>query len=561
MNDKIASNYEKEPSLFQLIRGLTGNELRDERASFIIAAVLNLLATLSVLSIPWLIQKVIDEVLPSRDTQGLAVYALIIMAGLILYITLWSVHISKIAGSVERVFYRVREKLMMSILSKRHDFYGCFKEGDLITRVSADVEMVATTFFERAVSATLSFLIAIVIAVTIVIWKWELGLISLASIALYGLLVNKLGEPVSRLSAKVREALSGQNTTAIDLINGEKEIRFFHQQKEMVERFGVAADKFREANTRLLRYTWITLSAEEAIGMIIGFIPFLAGGLLICLQLDPTLSVGVLFAYYTYVSHLMLALYDGVEGITKFMGVRPAVERISEILNWPGEQAKADSRTTLLPDNEKFEFRNVSFSYPGGKPVISDLSLELNRGGKLAIMGGSGSGKSTLLSLLLRFQDPVSGEIMFGGHNIREYSLQFYRSQIGYVRQDTHLFRMTMSENISFGWYNVPEEKVHETARLVKLDDVIRAMPKGYETIYGEGGVFLSGGQKQRMALARAIIRDPALLVLDEFTSALDGNTESEILDMVFELFKDQAIICVTHSPLVAERFDRVIRL
>ena len=376
MNDKIASKDEKEPSLFQLIRGLTGNELREERASFIIAAVLNLLATLSVLSIPWLIQKVIDEVLPARDTQGLAVYALIIMAGLILYITLWSVHISKIAGSVERVFYRVREKLMMSILSKRHDFYGRFKEGDLITRVSADVEMVATTFFERAVSATLSFLIAIVIAATILIWKWELGLISLASIALYGLLVNKLGEPVSRLSARVREALSGQNTTAIDLINGEKEIRFFHQQKEMVERFGVAADKFRETNTRLLRYTWITLS-----------------------------------------------------------------------------------------------------------------------------------------------------------------------------------------ENISFGWYNVPEEKVHETARLVKLDDVIRAMPKGYETIYGEGGVFLSGGQKQRMALARAIIRDPALLVLDEFTSALDRNTESGILDMVFELFKDQAIICVTHSPLVAERFDRVIRL
>lgn len=450
---------------------------------------------------------------------------------------------------------------MNSVLHKNHIFFNSHSEGDLMTRISSDVELMATTFFEKGLNATLQFLIAFVIAVTIMVWYWQLGLVSIISIFGYALLVNNLNSPLGKLSSAVRNALSKLNTSAIDLIDGEKEIRFFRQQKEMVGLFGKNADNYRKANTKLLKFTWITLNITESTGLFIGIIPFLFGGWLICLNYDPSLTTGVLFAYYTYVVNMMVTLYDGVEGITRFTNARPVLERIDQVLSWEEEQTEGENAGHPLPKDESVEFRNVSFSYPGGKEIIKNFSLVVEPGEKVAIMGGSGSGKSTLLSLLLRFQKPTQGEILFGGVPVDRYPVQFYRSNLGYVRLETHLFRIGMAENIAFGWYDVPLNQVEEVAKLVQLDELIGKMPDGYKTVYGEKGVEMSGGQKQRVALARAIIRDPAVLILDEFTSALDKKTESEILTMVLRIFKSQTIICVTHSPEVSERFDRIVRL
>ncbi|MBN8545378.1 MAG: ABC transporter ATP-binding protein [Ignavibacteria bacterium] len=551
----------KEVSLIQLTRKILGEDLIVEKYSFLFAALLNILSTLCLMGVPWLLQQMIDEVLPARDISRVIMYGGFIALALIIRSFLWGLHISRLAGAVERVFYRLRCRLMNSVLHKNHIFFNSHSEGDLMTRISSDVELMATTFFEKGLNATLQFLIAFVIAVTIMVWYWQLGLVSIISIFGYALLVNKLNSPLGKLSSAVRNALSKLNTSAIDLIDGEKEIRFFRQQKEMVGLFGKNADNYRKVNTKLLKFTWITLNITESTGLFIGIIPFLFGGWLICLNYDPSLTTGVLFAYYTYVVNMMVTLYDGVEGITRFTNARPVLERIDQVLSWEEEQTEGENAGHPLPKDESVEFRNVSFSYPGGKEIIKNFSLVVEPGEKVAIMGGSGSGKSTLLSLLLRFQKPTQGEILFGGVPVDRYPVQFYRSNLGYVRQETHLFRIGMAENIAFGWYDVPLNQVEEVAKLVQLDELIGKMPDGYKTVYGEKGVEMSGGQKQRVALARAIIRDPAVLILDEFTSALDKKTESEILTMVLRIFKSQTIICVTHSPEVSERFDRVIRL
>ena len=551
----------KEISLFNLTKKILGDDLIIEKYSFLFAAILNILSTLCLMGVPWLLQQMIDEVLPARDISRVIIYGGLIASALVIRSFLWGIHIARLAGAVERVFYKLRCRLMTSVLHKNHLFFNTHSEGDLITRISSDVELMATTFFEKGLNATLQFLIAFVIAVTIMIWYWQLGLVSIISIFGYALMVKKLNAPLGKLSSAVRDALSKLNSSAIDLIDGEKEIRFFRQQNEMVGLFSKNADNYRKTNTKLLKFTWITLNITESTGLFIGIIPFLFGGWLICLNYDPTLTTGVLFAYYTFVVNMMVTLYDGVEGITRFSNARPVLERIDQVLEWDEEQIEGENAGHPLPADESVEFRNVSFSYPGGKDIIKNLSLKVEPGEKVAIMGGSGSGKSTLLSLLLRFQKPTDGEILFGGVPVDKYPLQFYRSNLGYVRQDTHLFRVGMSENIAFGWYDVPFDQVKAVAKLVQLDDLIEKMPEGYKTVYGEKGVEMSGGQKQRVALARAIIRDPAVLILDEFTSALDKKTESEILTMVLRIFKSQTIICVTHSPEVSERFDRIVRL
>ncbi len=176
-------------------------------------------------------------------------------------------------------------------------------------------------------------------------------------------------------------------------------------------------------------------------------------------------------------------------------------------------------------------------------------------------MGASGCGKTTIASLLLRFLRPTQGEIRFGGKNIQEYSYPMYLSFFSYVSQPTHLFGQSVADNIAMGWYHVPLDRIKEIASLVRMDDFIDGLPDAYGTVLGKNGVDFSGGQRQRLALARALIRDPEILVLDEFTSALDRDVEQEIIDDLLRVFANQTIICITHSPSVAGRFDRVVRL
>jgi ATP-binding cassette subfamily B protein len=193
--------------------------------------------------------------------------------------------------------------------------------------------------------------------------------------------------------------------------------------------------------------------------------------------------------------------------------------------------------------------------------VLEGFSLRIEPGEKVAITGPSGAGKSTLVRLLLRFLLPSSGELLFGDRPVQDYDLGFYCTFFGYVSQSTHLFGLPIGENIAMGWYGVPEERIREVAGLVRLDPVIRRLPEGYDTVIGSGGTRLSGGQEQRLALARALVREPEVLVLDEFTSGLDREVEDAILDDLFRVFADQSILCITHSESVAARFDRVVRL
>lgn len=340
---------QKKPSLRALTFEVMGEEIKSEKYGFIWAGVFHLLSTLSVIAIPWILQQIVDTVLPEKDMGRLYLYSGAIVASVLMFILLYSIHIHWLTHAVEHAFARLRRRLMASILSKEHGFFGTYTDGDLITRTSSDLEMVSNVFFDQAINALFSFLFSLVLAVAILIWKWELGVVSLLSILVYGWAVSHIGNPVEKRSAKVRDAMSRQNTTTMDLIGGEKEIRFFRQQRQMVERFEKDSEEYRVKNTRFRAFSSISLGAAEVCGVLIGIIPFLFGGWLILIEYDPTLTIGVLFAYYTYVANLILQLFQTVEGTTKFAGVRPVLERLEEILSWPEEPETEDMDAGPLP--------------------------------------------------------------------------------------------------------------------------------------------------------------------------------------------------------------------
>lgn len=241
--------------------------------------------------------------------------------------------------------------------------------------------------------------------------------------------------------------------------------------------------------------------------------------------------------------------------------VLPSINRIEEMLEFPEISGEEEMSLEDVPPVSDIEFKDVSFAYSPTRDVLNNLKLAIAPGEKVAIMGPSGSGKSTIVQLLLRFLKPTHGSILFGAKDISSYPLAFYLSYFAYVRQETHLFRQTIRENISMGWYGVPLKDIRRVAALVRMDEVIEKLPQGYDTVFGQDGLNLSGGQKQRLALARALVRDPAILVLDEFTAGLDRQVEEEILEDLFRVFQHQTIICITHNKNVAERFDRIIHL
>jgi ATP-binding cassette subfamily B protein len=206
-------------------------------------------------------------------------------------------------------------------------------------------------------------------------------------------------------------------------------------------------------------------------------------------------------------------------------------------------------------------FCDVHFAYPGREPILRGMDLRIDEGERIALLGASGSGKSTLAALMLRSIVPAKGRILQEGVPIAHIPLGLYLSQIGYVGQEAHLFRSTVEDNLRLSWPAATESHLWSTLEVVGMRDVIEQLPQGLKTPLGAGGATLSGGQKQRLCLARALLRDPRLLILDEFTSALDQPTEKAILDQLLEHGPPVGILCITHSPTVARRFARKLEL
>jgi len=236
-------------------------------------------------------------------------------------------------------------------------------------------------------------------------------------------------------------------------------------------------------------------------------------------------------------------------------------ERIKSVLNLP-EEYKLREGIKTVKEISKVEFKNVSFKYPKTeKFVLNDISLTFEKGKKYAVVGKTGSGKSTLINLIPRFYDPTEGEIEVNGINIKELKLKPYRKLIGIVSQDVVMFNGTIYENIAVSNPNATFEEVVQAAKVAKIHDFIESLPQKYNTIIGEEGINLSGGQKQRIAIARAVLKNPHLLILDEATSALDSETEKAVQNAIDEIFKDRIIISVAHRLSTVINSDLIIFL
>ncbi|MDQ5988010.1 MAG: Toxin RTX-I translocation ATP-binding protein [Syntrophus sp. SKADARSKE-3] len=534
--------------------------IRSQRWPLFVASIFIVISTFGSLAGPFLIMEMIDTALPRKDTALLLYLSAALILTFIISYLCWIAHVYFAIKASENIFQQFRQNLFERILYKERVFFEKFQSGDIVTRITGDLEAISTFFNQTVIRSIAVAMFAFLLVIGLMLWSWKLGLIFVLALPFLYAYTRWNYRTIAEKFRISREKLTVQNDLIVDAIAGIREIRFFQQTAAMARRFFDVSHDYTQANIKNVTVSNMTAQGLDLLGLIVRVLPFIIGGYIIC-RGSSDITTGMLIAYYAIFVRLSVQVCMVFQSMVASAQVLPSINRIEEMLEFPEISSEVEMGLEDVPPVSGIEFKHVSFAYTPARNVLSNFDLAIAPGEKVAIMGPSGSGKSTIVQLLLRFLKPTHGSIFFGAKDISSYPLAFYLSYFAYVRQETHLFRQTIRENISMGWYGVPLEDIRRVAALVRMDEVIEKLPQGYDTVFGQDGLNLSGGQKQRLALARALVRDPAILVLDEFTAGLDRQVEEEILEDLFRIFQHQTIICITHSNTVAERFDSIIHL
>jgi ATP-binding cassette subfamily B multidrug efflux pump len=490
-------------------------------------------------------------------TFSIAVFGILILAMAILKgIFLFAVRQTLIVMS-RHIEYDLKNEIYAHYQTLPLSFYKKNSTGDLMARISEDVSKV-----RMYIGPSLMYLINMVILVFLILSYMfsvnsRLTWYVLIPMPILSLSIFFVSSIINKKSEKIQKSLSNLSTFVQEAFSGIRIIKSFAKEDKFVETFTAESENYRRESLSL---TKVDALFSPAISFLIGMstvICVYVGGQEI---IAGKITAGNITEFIMYV--FMLTWPLTALGWTSGQIQRAAAsqKRINEFLKIKTDIVSTENKKTELKG--RISFQNVSFNYPDtGIEALKNISFEINEGESIAIIGSTGSGKSTIANLLLRMYDVNDGNILFDGTNIQALNISHFRNQMAYVPQDVFLFSETIKNNIQFGINGISDEQIHESARMAVIYDNIMDFEEGFETKIGERGITLSGGQKQRISIARAIIRNPKILVLDDCLSAVDTNTENAILNNLKEIMKDKTTFLISHRVSNARLADKIIVL
>lgn len=522
--------------------------------------------TVASLGIPWLVGVGVDRV---REVQGGAelepralwpLAAGILGLALLRFLFGFGRRLStNYLGHV--VEYRLRRALFGSMLVLSHRFYDRASTGELVSRSTNDLRVIRFFVGWGMFQMFISLFTLLVVSVTLFYKNAPLTAIVLSPMTVLALAAWQFARKVHPIFRAVQRRLAEVTTSVQENVSGIRVVKSFSREPFEAARFGERAEGVLNETlaARGLRAFYIP-------GM--SFLPATSVALLILFGgravLAGTLSLGDFVVFQLYLMQLVWPMQGFGMVIDQAQRALASAERVFEILDSePGVTAPARPRS--LPAGEgpvTVKFRDVRFSY-GGDPVLDGVSLRTDQGEIVAVVGATGVGKSTLLSLIPRFYDPTAGSVLVGGVEVSKLDVEELRRMVGVVPQETFLFSETVRENIAFGNPEATEEEILRAARIAGIHEQISAFPEGYDTMVGEWGITLSGGQKQRLAIARALVKDPKILILDDATSSVDAGTERQIQEALRETLggpgaSERTTFIVAHRLSTIQLADRI---
>jgi ATP-binding cassette, subfamily B, bacterial MsbA len=452
----------------------------------------------------------------------------------------------------------LRNLLYSKIISQSMAFFGSNPTGKLMSAITSDIEKIQSAVSQVAADSLKQGFTLLALLGVIFYVDWHLALLSLLLIPLVVVPASNIGRYVRKSSRSSQDRMAELNNLLQETISGVRIVKAFS-----MERFEVA--KFKDATKRLLKVNlrWVrAIAATPPLMELIGALA-ISGYLLYARNqiLHQAQSVGGFVAFV----YALIKMYEPVKRLTgvnnAFQQAVGASEKVFQFLDLHSEIVEKPGAKALPPFEKEIVFENVHFDYGDGSPLLREVNLRIGKGEVIAIVGSSGAGKTSLANLIPRFYDVKSGRLLVDGHDIRDVTLDSLRGQIGMVTQETILFNDTAWNNICYGHQPKSEAQVLEASRAALAHDFITEMPNGYQTIIGERGQRLSGGQRQRIAIARALLKNPPLLILDEATSELDTESELLVQRALGNLMAGRTVLVIAHRLSTVRRADRIVVL
>jgi len=459
----------------------------------------------------------------------------------------------------ERVVARLRTELFRRVLAQEIAFFDDRRTGELVSRLSADTEAVQGAVSTSISLALRNFASAAGGLAFLFLTSPRLALVMLAVVPLVAVGAVVSGWRIRRLSRQAQDALAQAGEIAAESLSGIRTVRSFSAEEREANRYAAAIGRVydlarRRAGAGSAFMAGAATAGYLGVALVLGY-----GGRLV---LDGSLTVGALTSFLVYTLIVAFSLGALADLWATFMKASGAAERIFELADrTPAMPAHGGEVPPTVPG--RVELEGVTFAYPSRPhlPVLRGLTLAIAPGEVLALVGPSGAGKSTVASLLGRLYDPGMGAVRLDGRDLRELDPAWWRRQVGVVAQEPILFSASVAENIRYGREEATQREVEAAARVANAHDFVSRFPDGYHTQVGERGLKLSGGQKQRIAIARAVLKDPRLLILDEATSALDAESESLVQEALERLLRGRTVLVIAHRLSTVRRADRVVVL
>ncbi len=451
----------------------------------------------------------------------------------------------------------LRHKLYEKVVSLPIGFFTEERKGDIMSRMTSDVQEVENSIMSSLDMLLKDPIMILIYLLTLFFISWQLTLFVLILLPLSGWLIGKIGKSLKRRSTKGQEQTAELLTQIEETLSGLRVVKAFNAENKLISRFDRLNNQTRGTFNRINRRYSLAHPMSEFLGTaVIAILLWYGGGLILSdhSTIDAAEFIYYLVIFYSIINpakDLTKASYSIRKGLA-------SIDRIDKILNVQSNiKEPADPKPVNYPLSA-INYRNVSFSYGNDIPVLRNVNLDIRAGQTVAFVGQSGSGKTTLVDLLPRFYDVTSGEILINGVNIKDVLTHDLRSLMGNVNQEAILFNDTFLNNITFGVENATMEEVVTAARIANAHDFIMATPDGYDTIIGDRGSRLSGGQRQRISIARAILKNPPVLILDEATSALDTENERLVQEALENLMKNRTTLVVAHRLSTIRNADLI---
>ena len=525
----------------------------------IFAMFCTIMAAAGNLYIPWIIKDMIDEVLADKNGTMLNWIAASIIAIFVVRGLFWYGQNYLMSYVGQSVIIDIRAAVFKKLQRLSVSFYDKNKTGTIMSYVTiADVNALQSAMVENTIEMITEGFILIGSVVAMIYLDWRLTLFTVCTFPVVLWFMEFFGKKIRKTGGRIQECTADITSVLQESVASARVIKSFVREDYEVDRFDVenrANFRANMKNAQLMATLTPVVELVAAIG--VTMIIWYGGNNVI----NGTITAGSLVAFLTYAVNISNPIKRLTRVIGNIQKALAAAQRVFMIIDMPEEIAESRDAKQLPEVSGKVEFQNVSFAYDDKGNVITDLSFSVKPGEVIAIVGPSGAGKSTIANLLPRFYDVNKGDIKIDGHSVREVTLDSLREQVGIVPQETMLFNGSVYNNILYGRLDATKEEIEAAAKAANAHDFIMQLTDGYETKLGDRGVNLSGGQRQRIAIARAILKNPRILILDEATSALDTESERVVQEALDRLMVGRTSFVIAHRLSTVKNADKILVL